>query len=195
MSVRAHGRLSRGWGLAGLVLFVAGPLFGCGTTDPLVVILQPWSSTDVWSIPGCPVQVGALVDERVRKRDLGSMGSRVVLTEDVMPWLRRAFEPLTGGAAITSSSLVSHPVTLSASLKKIYVQTLQSSVSGNVLLSVSYVIDDRPFDARVYRGTDTSVNWTGSAITVSSVLDGALAAAIKGIRADLLGLCQIQRSR
>ncbi|TLY41326.1 MAG: hypothetical protein E6K58_10215 [Nitrospirae bacterium] len=142
-------------------------------------------------------QVGSVADERLRKNDLGLVGSRVVSTRDVMPWLQQAFETLNDGSTKTSSSVgqvsSGRLVSLKASLKKLYVHTLLTSISANVLVAVSYAIDAGPLDTRLYRGTETGVNWTGSADSVSDLLHDALAHIIKNIRADLMILCRAQK--
>lgn len=187
------------WVLPGLILLAFGLLLGCVTADiPLVVDLKPKIEPEA-AIEGCRVQVGSVVDERLRKNDLGLVGSRVVWTGDVMPWLHQAFETLNNGSTKTSSSVEQvssrRLVSLNASLKKLYVHSLLSSISANVLVAVSYAVDaGPPFDTRLYRGTETGVNWTGSADSVSDLLDDALNDIIKDIRTDLTGLCRVLKS-
>ena len=187
------------WVLPGLILLAFGPLLGCATTDtPLVVDLKfdPKIEPEA-AIEGCMFQVGSVADERLRKNDLGLVGSRVVSTRDVMPWLQQAFETLNDGSTKTSSSVgqvsSGRLVSLKASLKKLYVHTLLTSISANVLVAVSYAVDAGPLDTRLYRGTETGVNWTGSADSVSDLLHDALAHIIKNIRADLMILCRAQK--
>ena len=185
--------------VSGLILLAFGPLVGCMTADtPLIVDLKPDSKIEPEAtIEGCLVHVGSVVDERLRKNDLGLVGSRVVSTEDLLPWLQQAFETLNNASARTSSSGVEASsrrlVRLNASLKKLYVHTLLSSISANVLVAVSYAVDAGPLDSRLYRGTETGVNWTGSADSVSELLDDALADIIKNIRTDLMSLCRAQK--
>ena len=187
------------WILSGFIFLAFGPLYGCAMAGtPLVVNLNPGPRTEPKAaIESCTVQVDSVVDERLRKNNIGLVGPRVVSTGDVMPWLQQAFEPLTDSSAQTSSLISEtsprHLVILNASLKKLYVQTLQSSISANVLVAVSYSVNNGPLVTRFYRGTETSVNWTGSADSVSDLLDDALAGVIKDIMTDLASLCRAQK--
>ncbi len=174
--------------LPSLILLTFGLPLGCATADePLMVNLRPGLKIESEAaIESCIVQVGSVVDERLRKNYLGLMGSRVISTGDVMPWLREAFEALKDGSIPKSSSAVEASsrrlVSFNAGLRKLYVHTLQSSISANVLVAVSYTVDSRPYDTRLYRGTETGVNWTGSADSVFDLLDDALTDVIENSR-------------
>ena len=168
---------------------------GCVTAEPLRVELTPLASTaSELRKSGCAIHIAEVMDGRTSNNDLGSLGSRLVQGSNVVPWVRQAIERLAVGPSQDSASVAESPRTrqldVKATLKKLYVHSLQSSMGATILLAVHYRVDQGSPQAHMYRGTETGVSWTGSAASVADLLNTVMDDVIERMRADLEHLCQ-----
>jgi len=180
-----------------LTIFVIGYLFGCVTTEPLSIDLASLPrKNSATGLKGCIINIVDILDERTSKNDLGSVGPRLVHTNDVMPWIRQSVESVINRSIEQQPGVIDqrYRVDLTARLKKLYVHTLLTSISANVLLVMNYSVDQSPPETHTYRGRETSVNWTGSADSVAGLFDDAMTDALERLRADLQGRCRSKPS-
>ncbi len=144
----------------------------------------------------CKVSIGSVKDDRLRKDDLGMVYIRPIYAPNMMSWLQQSLaslqtslrlEPEQGKEVVSQKAIL-----LNASIKKLYVHPLPSSISANIVMSMIYVVDGQNEIARVYRGNSTGVNWTNSPESIKEFIDEALTVAIKDIADDLIKLCDGQ---
>ena len=167
----------------------------CATTDPLLIDLSTTQTKKVSNgIEGCTVFVGPIVDERTSLHDLGSLGGQVVHGKAVVPWVQQSIDTL--------SSLTSHRdvlgenrhdvrrIDIEVLLKQLYVHSLHTSMGANVLLIGRYRINQGPTESHAYRGTETSVNWTGSESSIRNLFETVMEDALAQMRKDLVKACQ-----
>jgi hypothetical protein len=144
----------------------------------------------------CKVSIGSVKDDRLRKDDLGMAYIRPIHAPNMMSWLQQSLvflqtssslEPEQGKAPVSQKAIL-----LNANLKKLYVHLLPSSISGNIVMSMIYVINGQNEVTRVYRGNSTGVNWTNSPESINEIINEALNVAMKDIVDDLIKLCDGQ---
>lgn len=178
-------------------LALLGSGSGCVSNEPLLVNFDKTIPRDSRSDVGeCVVSIAPVVDERTSKDDLGTLGPQVIHGENVMPWVQQAVGVLSqnisksGGTDRVGASIPR--VDVQSALKHLYVHPLLSSVSTNILLAGRYHIDQGSSQPFLYRGTETGMNWTGSAASIASLFDDAMDSILEDMRADIRHLCQVQ---
>lgn len=112
----------------------------------------------------------------------------------VVPWVQQSIDTL--------SSLTSHRdvlgenrhdvrrIDIEVLLKQLYVHSLHTSMGANVLLIGRYRINQGPAESHAYRGTETSVNWTGSESSIRNLFETVMEDALAQMRKDLVKACQ-----
>jgi uncharacterized lipoprotein YajG len=170
---------------------------GCVTTDPLPVDFSTVSTNAQAPVEGCVITVSPVADARRSKDDLGTLGPRVVEGQDVMPWIERSVQTLSSPVVETASrqgdvSGLKH-VDVQVALNQLYVHSLLSSFGGNIHLNVQYRLNQGPPESYRYRGSDTSVNWFGTAESVSDLLNDVLEDLLEKMRSDIVQLCRAGR--
>jgi len=144
----------------------------------------------------CKVSIGSVKDDRLRKDDLGMANIRPIYAPNMMPWLQQSLaflqtssrlEPERSKAAVSQKAIL-----LNASLRKLYVHPLPSSISANIVMSLIYVMNGQDEISRVYRGNSTGVNWTNSPESINEIINEALNVVMKDIANDLIKLCDGQ---
>ncbi len=93
----------------------------------------------------CKVSIGSVKDDRLRKDDLGMVYIRPIYAPNMMSWLQQSLaslqtslrlEPEQGKEVVSQKAIL-----LNASIKKLYVHPLPSSISANIVMSMIYVVD------------------------------------------------------
>lgn len=170
---------------------------GCVSNEPLFVNFDKTVTRGSRSDVGeCVVSIAPVLDERTSKDDLGRLGSQVIHGENVMPWVQQAVGVLSqnisksGGTDRVDASI--RRVDLQLVLKQFYVHPLRSSVGTNILLAGRYRVDQEVSQPVLYRGTETGINWTGSAASIVSLFDDAMDSILADMRADIRHFCQVQ---
>lgn len=175
-------------------LVLLGVWTGCVSSAPLLVDLNTAEPRHAEKhIGGCIIHIAPVIDERASRNDLGMLGPQVIHGDNVIPWVQQAVDilnPETNKNAGTDRvSASARQVDIQFSLKRLYVHSLQTSMGANILLVGHYRVDQGPPQSHLYRGSETSVNWTGSAASIVDLLDVAMDGIIARMRADLLNLC------
>ncbi len=176
------------------VAIIWGLCLGCATTEPLLVDLNPGSSPAGVRPPSvCHIVLREVSDARPGKEDLGALGTRIVQGANVIEWVRHAMERLeanpTSDESRAGEATLPKQLTVIVALKKLYIHTLQSSMGGTVLLSAQYRAGQGNPETHMYRGSETSVIWTGSAASVADMLNTIMDDIVERMRSDLQQLC------
>src|SRR5262249_42760815 len=106
------------------------------------------------------------------------MGPRVVEGQHGIPSIERTVQTLSRPALDTESQQgdisESKHLDVQVALKQLYVHPLLSSFGGNIQLNAQYRFNQEAPKSYQYRGSDTSVNWFGTAESVSDLLSDVL---------------------
>lgn len=189
-------RLRYAVALMGYLALLGGGV-GCVSNEPLLVNFNEAAPRDSESDVGeCVVSIAPVMDERLSGYELGTLGSQVIHGENVMPWVQHAVGTLTKNAGRNEGAdrvrTSVRYVDLQLALKQLYVHPLLSSAGANILLAGRYRVDQEASQPALYRGTETGVNWTGSAALVVSLFDAAMDGILSDMRTDIRHLCQAQ---
>ena len=144
----------------------------------------------------CKVSIESVRDDRLRKDDLGMVYIRPIYAPNIMSWLQQSLASLQASPRLEMEqgkvAVPQKTILLNASIKKLYVHPLPSSISANIVMSMIYVLNEQKDIARVYRGNSTGVSWTNSPESINEFINEALNVAIKDIGDDLIKLCDGQ---
>ncbi|MGD9853274.1 MAG: hypothetical protein AB7T38_18675 [Nitrospirales bacterium] len=174
---------------------LAGLLGGCVTTAPLLVTLPlNIARTVELPTPRCQTEIIRISDLRKNKNDIGQLNSRIVYSSNILPWLSQALSILQfkhNQPTVVNPETTPPILLLDIGLKKLHVQHLPSSLSGNVSIAIEYRTSESILKSHLYRGTETNVNWTGSAGAASEVLEEALQHVLREVHSEIIGLCEL----
>ena len=130
----------------------------------------------------CNVVVNTIDDDRPIADHLGNIGSSTVYANDSLKWLEQSLSTLE-----SNHQPQIQPIFINSSLKKLYVTSIHQNRIGNVVLLVNFKKGELDH-SKLYRGSDTSINWFGTEIAGS--FEEALQLVIDDIKKDLENLCR-----
>lgn len=82
------------------------------------------------------------------------------------------------------------PIELRIEVLKAYIHSIATMKSANLVVRVHVAASGAPPQAKTYRGSDGSVNWSSSEREVQEAFDNAMTDLTTQIGADLRGLCR-----
>lgn len=131
----------------------------------------------------CSFHIEAVDDQR-ESGGLGATGITRIGGEHFTRWFREGIvtTPGHGGA--------SAPMRVRIAVTKAYFQTLYSLKAANIVVKVTATGVTGVPTQKMYRGVDSSTQWTASQAEVQSAFEGALADLQRQIAADLGAPCR-----
>lgn len=136
------------------------------------------------AVPACDFHLVSLEDRRSSTETLGSIAGRVVHAEDFPAWLRSGFATVPGYAPGPERG-----IGLRVELLKAYLQSISTAKTAAIVVRVAYPGAEAGERQVVYRGENTSTNWSSSDAETRAALDAALAEVLGKVRADLPAAC------
>ena len=143
----------------------------------------------------CVFRLAHITDSRLDTATMGKVGPRVVNSPaEIDGWIRSAFVVLDDGTIQFESD--KHPETgkelfLDVNLVKAWAQSINTSIATTIVLKVSYSHSNSVLKQAIYRGADTSLNWSNDGDDIQRLFDKVLKQALTGVRQDLAGLCSM----
>ena len=181
----------------GLFIVIAAGL-GCVPTSPLVInqTYAPPSSGSFDKGQGgiaCRIQFLSVTDQRMDKTALGTLAGRPVRApQDTAAWLRSVLKALPTKGVDVSFDGSDHPpgiaIQAEAQLVTAWVTGIESSMSANVVLRVRFHLADGSIDEHLYRGYETSVNWSSGDAEIQDLLNQAFDRVLEKLALDATAL-------
>jgi len=141
----------------------------------------------------CRLNVLKIEDQRNNKETMGKMGLQYVYYNNFVEWLGNGFNSLNNNGFVTfvDQEYVheNEDIDMAVVVKKAYIRNTSSSKISTLVLDVSYFNNDEALGKNIYRGSHTSVNWTGSESEVKEAFDISLSQILSEISADVLSYC------
>lgn len=144
----------------------------------------------------CVVYVRPIEDQRDGGPGFGSSGNVDLFALHLPDWVKSAVGSLDSPkrkvvmpAAATAASADQDDLTMTVRIHKAYVQTIATSKTVHIVLSNQYERSGRLVGTQYYRGSDTSVNWSGSADEVEAAMNTAMSSALVAMRRDIDRYC------
>jgi hypothetical protein len=136
-------------------------------------------------VPTCDFHLANLEDRRPSTETLGVLaGGVVVRSEDFPAWLRSGFATVPGYAPGPERG-----IGLRVELLKAYLQSISTAKTAAIVVRVGYPGGEAGERKVIYRGENTSTNWSSSEAETRAALDAALAEVLGKVRADLSAAC------
>ncbi len=147
--------------------------------------------------PGeCVVQVRPIEDQREGSPGFGSSANVDLFAQHLADWVRSAVGTLDSPkrrvvmpTAGTAGRADQDDLAMTVRIHKAYVQSVATSKTVHIVLSNQYERGGRMVATEYYRGSDTSVNWSGSADEVESAMNKAMNSALVAMRKDIDRYC------
>lgn len=170
---------------------------GCATpaTQPLRFVAE----TQVDGFPDtskeCILYVRSIDDVRNPSSTFRSYGNLGLFAQTVPTWVRSALASLDGPKRkvvlpeTDSSDTTGASLIMLVRILKAYVERLASSKTAHIVLSSSFERHGKILATEFYRGSDTSVSWTGSADEVEHAMNLAMNSILGAMRMDIDHYC------
>ena len=182
------------------IVFFTLTVYGCASYDPVHVPMNfdagdRYKTTDKLSTTPCSIYVREIDDKRRNKENLGRAASSTVYTNDIIEWIGQGLVSLGGGIyKVVIQKGNSDPVVpdyeLSVFLKKAYIHSLSTSKSATLVLAVNYSQEGNDIKSSLYRGSDTSINWSSSQDEIYGAFNAAFIDLLDDLDKDLIELCR-----
>ena len=165
--------------------FLVTSVIGCAPSSVLMDSTYEPQETYTSNI-NYPLYVRSVSDIRKDKSSLGSLGLTDVSSDDLIKWLRNAFQhrgyKLDGEADSEPLACV-----VDISLKLAYIRSSSTSKATNIVLATSHG-DSEEFT--YYRGSHAGMNWNNSESEIKTSFTRALEQALDSVEAGLSETCQ-----
>ena len=170
---------------------------GCATpaTQPLRFVAETRSDGSADTSKDCMVYVRSIDDVRNPPSTFGSYSNLDLFAQTVPSWVRSALASLDGPKRKVvlpqsdSGDTTADPLVMFVRIHKAYVERLASSRTAHIVLSSSYERHGKVLATEFYRGSDTSVSWTGSADEVEHAMNSAMNSILSAMRIDIDHYC------
>jgi len=182
------------------VLFFAITAGGCVSYTPVHVPMNfddndRYETTDTSSATPCKIYVAEIEDKRRNKKNLGRASTSTVYTKDIIDWIGQGLVSLGGGRyKVVIQKENPEPVVpdykISVFLKKAYIHSLSTSKSATLVLAVNYSQEGEDIRSSLYRGSDTSINWSSSQDEIHGAFNAAFIDLLDDLDKDLIELCR-----
>ena len=182
------------------VSFFAITVGGCVSYTPVHVPMNfddndRYEATDTSSATPCKIYVAEIEDKRRNKKNLGRASTSTVYTKDIIDWIGQGLVSLGGGRyKVVIQKENSEPVVpdykISVFLKKAYIHSLSTSKSATLVLAVNYSQEGDDIKSSLYRGSDTSINWSSSQNEIHGAFNAAFIDLLDDLDKDLIELCR-----
>ncbi len=182
------------------VVFFTLTFNGCASYDPVHIPMQfddhdRFESTGSISSSPCKIYVAQIEDKRLNRQNLGRAASSTVYTKDIIDWIGQGLVSLGGGIyKVVIPKENSEPVMsdykISVFLKKAYIHSLSTSKSATLVLAVNYSQKGDDIKYSLYRGSDTSINWSSSQDEIHGAFNAAFIDLLDDLDKDLIELCR-----
>jgi hypothetical protein len=147
----------------------------------------------------CSVYVRRIEDQRDSVEGFGSSPNLELFARHVPDWVKSAVTSLesTQGkvVALTDGSARQDGLVVTVRIHKAYIHNMATSRTAHVVLSNQYEGGGRMLGTEVYRGSDTSVNWSNSADEVEAAMNTAMNLALAAMGKDVDRYCRSLSSR
>lgn len=152
---------------------------------------------DAAATPGeCVVHVKPIEDQREGSPGFGSSSNVDLFAQHLPDWIRSAVGTLDNPkrkvvmpTAGTAGRADPDDLTMTLRIHKAYVQTVATSKTVHIVVSNRYERGGRVVATEYYRGSETSVNWSGSADEIESAMNRAMNSALVAMRKDIDRYC------
>lgn len=185
------------------VLFFVITVGGCVSYTPVHIPMNfddndRYETTDTSSATPCKIYVAEIDDKRRNKKNLGRAATSTVYTKDIIDWIGQGLVSLGSGRyKIVIQKENSEPVEpvvpdykISVFLKKAYIHSLSTSKSATLVLAVNYSQEGEDIRSSLYRGSDTSINWSSSQDEIHGAFNAAFIDLLDDLDKDLIELCR-----
>lgn len=172
-------------------------VLGCATpaTQPLRFVAETREAGFTDTSGMCTVSVRSIDDVRYPSNSFGSSANFDLFAKSVPIWVRSALASLDGPKRkvllpqTSSSDTTAATLVMSVRIHKAYVEGLASSKTAHVVLSSKFERHEKVLATEFYRGSDTSVNWTGSADEVEHAMNSAMNSILRAMQMDMNRYC------
>jgi hypothetical protein len=170
---------------------------GCATpaTEPLRFVAETRNDGSADTSKACVVYVRSVDDVRNPASTFGSYSNLDLFAQTVPSWVRSALVSLDGPkrkvvlAQTDSRDTTADSLVMFVRIHKAYVERLASSKTAHIVLSSRFERHGKTLATEFYRGSDTSVSWTGSADEVENAMNSAMNSILGPIRMDMERYC------
>ena len=183
--------LLSGFAACGLVLLVA-----CATsaTRPMHFVAEARREPSTAVAGNCSVYVRRIEDQRDSVEGFGSSPNLELFARHIPDWVKSAVTSLesTQGkvVALTDGNARQDGLVVTVRIHKAYIHSMATSRTAHVVLSNQYEGGGRVLGTEVYRGSDTSVNWSNSADEVEAAMNTAMNLALAAMGKDVDRYCK-----
>lgn len=151
-------------------------------------------------IPRCTLKVNSILDLRHSKKGFGNASYFEKFAKHVHEWVIIGFNNLnpqnfvsTDKSNIQNVSSTKLNISLNIDILKVYIHLRATAKNANIVLRLLYNLDNSRSFSKIYRGNDTSINWTGSPEEIESAMNDAFSKALDEITVDLSNICLKRR--
>ena len=183
-------------------------LSGCGSSGPAKqgLVFEPSSfstasntlseddDTDDVTTPAthskptsCGIILEGISDRRHNKNSFGSSWNFEEFAKHVPQWIKTGLSNLET-TNIRPSSNENH-ISMRVDILKAYTHLRATAKNANLVLRVHFSQPDKQDFSKIYRGTDTSINWNTSPEEIESAMNSAFSIILNDISTDLTTSC------
>lgn len=170
---------------------------GCSTVPVEIQTMDYEVQADQQSVAaqlpaGCRVHVASVQDMRTNTNDLGDLGRPIHAGFDLQQWISNGLNSLNNlppSDPVAPAAGEATTIDLHAGLRNAYIRSVATSKCTNVVLTIRYLLDNRPLAEKTYRGLVTCINWIGSENEIKDSFNEALAQIVQSVSRDVSGYC------
>lgn len=146
------------------------------------------------AVPGCPVNVVQVSDDRRAKDAIGVVGGRAVKAPvDTDAWLKSIMGGLNARRfAVTFDSArppAAADITVTVSLKSVWLTSVMTNKAGTVVMHLHAERPGKPVIDRDFRGNLTNGNWASTRDELTNLTNAIFALALDQMAVELWTLC------
>jgi len=140
----------------------------------------------------CMVYLESVQDQRTDKSSMGNIAGREIDADDMVQWLDSGLDTLSAsGFRIDKATATDDQVVVDVALLKAYMISMGLSKSANMVVRITYKRPDgSTLATQVYRGVDTSVDWTAGEGEMNTAFQRATKQMLDQVDTDLDGYCK-----
>lgn len=144
----------------------------------------------------CGIYLEKVDDLRSDKQDMGNIAGNPVSAADMIGWVKSSVSQLRrDGYRIDDQRASGDDLTIDVELLKAYMLSITTSKSAVLVVRVIYKrADATVLTSRVYRGTDTSMDWAGTEGETNSAFQRAAAQVLSIVQPDMHDYCITARA-
>lgn len=138
----------------------------------------------------CPVYISSIIDKRSNPKSFGSSNNFEKFATTIPQWVEKGLLTLSKERSIkTSLPNQLSTISINVEILKAYIH-FASAKNANLVLRVNFNTTNQS-NSKVYRGTDTSINWNNSPEEVEEAMNAAFSKLLKNLDIDLKDACTL----